>query len=145
MAGERLIIERLTAVDETIAADLDRLFDEGVEWDAEQGAAFLQHPDCLLLAARWDGRICGFATAYRLQRFDRRQAEAQLYEIAVDEVFQRRGIGSALIMEARRWAGEVGAAETWVLTETDNDAARGLYAATGGVEDASRFVMFTYQ
>jgi hypothetical protein len=80
-----LTVRRVTTVDVALAAELDAMFDEGVSWDAEQGQRFLAHPDTLLLVARWDGEACGFLSAYRLQRFDRRQAEVLLYEIGVEE------------------------------------------------------------
>ncbi len=138
-----LTVRRETTVDVVLAAELDALFDEGVSWDAEQGQRFLAHPDTLLLVARWDGAACGFLSAYRLQRFDRRGAEVLLYEIGVEEPFQRQGIGRALVEEAKRWAAELGADELWVLTENDNAPARALYAATGGREETG-LTMFTY-
>ena len=138
-----LTVRRVTIVDEALAAELNTMFDEGVSWDAEQGQRFLAHPDTLLLVARWDGEACGFLSAYRLQRFDRRGAEVLLYEIGVEEPFQRRGVGRALVEEAKRWAADVGADELWVLTEDDNTPARALYAATGGREETG-FTMFTY-
>ena len=139
-----LTVRRETAVDATLAAELDAMFDEGVTWDAEQGERFLAHPDTLLLVARWNGEPCGFLSAYRLQRFDRRGAEVLLYEIGVQEPFQRHGAGRALVEEAKRWAAEVGAAELWVLTEDENTPARALYSATGGREE-SGITMFDYR
>lgn len=138
-----LTVRRVTTVDVALAAELDAMFDEGVSWDAEQGQRFLAHPDTLLLVARWDGEACGFLAAYRLQRFDRRRAEVLLYEIGVEEPFQRRGVGRALVEEAKRWAAELGADELWVLTEDDNAPARALYAATGGREETG-LTMFEY-
>jgi GNAT superfamily N-acetyltransferase len=142
-AKEPFTVRREAAVDAVLAAELDALFDAGVSWDHEQGQRFLAHPDTLFLVARWDGQACGFLTAYRLQRFDRRGAEVLLYEIGVQEPFQRRGVGRALVEEAKRWAAEVGADELWVLTEDGNVPARALYAATGGHEETG-LVMFDY-
>jgi ribosomal protein S18 acetylase RimI-like enzyme len=138
-----LTVRRETTVDLALAADLDAMFDEGVSWDAEQGQRFLAHPDTLLLVARWDGEACGFLSAYRLQRFDHRGAEVLLYEIGVEEPFQRRGVGRALVEEAKRWAAHVEANELWVITEDDNAPARALYTATGGREETG-FTMFDY-
>ena len=141
--GGPLTLSRVTSVDAALAAELDRLFDEGVAWDITQGQRFLAHPDTLLLVARWEGAACGFLSAYQLQRFDRRRAEVLLYEIGVQEPFQRRGVGQALVEEAKRCAAEVGAEELWVLTEEANTPARALYAATGGREELG-FTMFDY-
>jgi ribosomal protein S18 acetylase RimI-like enzyme len=138
-----LTVRRVTTVDVVLAAELGAMFDEGVSWDAEQGRRFLTHPDTLLLVARWDGEACGFLSAYRLQRFDRRGAEVLLYEIGVEEPFQRRGVGRALVEEAKRWAADVGADELWVMTEDDNAPARALYTATGGRAETG-FTMFDY-
>jgi ribosomal protein S18 acetylase RimI-like enzyme len=141
---ESLTVRRVNSVDAVLIAELDMLFDEGMIWDPEQGQRFLAHPDTLLLVARWEGTACGFLSAYRLPRFDSRRAEVLLYEIGVGEPFQRRGVGRALVEEAKRWAAAVGADELWVLTEENNAPARALYTATGGDEELSTR-MFTYR
>jgi ribosomal protein S18 acetylase RimI-like enzyme len=138
-----LIVRRVTTVDEALAAELDAMFNGGISWDADQGQRFLAHPDSLLLIARWDGKACGFVSAYRLQRFDCRGGEVLLYEIGVEEPFQRRGVGRALVEEAKRWSAELGAGELWALTENDNAPARALYAATDGREETG-LTMFEY-
>ncbi|MBA2276771.1 MAG: GNAT family N-acetyltransferase [Chloroflexia bacterium] len=144
MSDDSITIRRLTEVDAALAAQLNAEFDEGMVWDAAEGRRFLESGDNLLLAAFWGGQVRGFATAHRLQRFDRRRAEVLLYEIGVNEGFQRRGVGTALVAEVKRWAREVGADEVWVLTERDNTAAMALYTATGGHADPPGTTMFTY-
>lgn len=140
------MLRRLTAVDTDLASCLNGLFDEGTEWDHEQGNAFLRHPDNLFLGAFWDDVLCGFLTAHRLQRFDQRRAEVLLYEIGVQEDYRNRGIGKKLIAEAERWAAEVGADELWVLTNRSNLPAMALYRSTGRREDdAPDITMFTYR
>jgi GNAT superfamily N-acetyltransferase len=145
MDGGAIQIERLQSVDATLALQLDGLFDEGTVWDVEQGELFLRNPDNLFVLARWAGTVCGFLTAHRLQRFDRRRAEVLLYEIGVDDRYRRRGVGTALIDEVKRWAKEVGADEVWVLTEAGNAAGMALYASTGGEADPPGTTMFTYR
>lgn len=144
MIDHPLSVQRLALVDDALASHLNALFDEGTTWDAEQGHRFLESPDNLFVVARWDESVCGFATAHRLQRVDRRRAEVLLYEIGVHESFRRRGVGTALIAAVTGWAREVGADEVWVLTNTGNTAAMALYTATGGREDAPDITMFTY-
>ena len=55
-----------------------------------------------------------------------------LYELDVDERFRRRGIGRALVEEARELGKRVGAKEMWVETSYDNEPAQATYAAAGG-------------
>jgi GNAT superfamily N-acetyltransferase len=139
-----LSVRRLTSVDTALARQLDELFDEGTVWDRAQGERFLADRSNLLVVAFWDEQARGFASAHRLQRFDRRRAEVLLYEIGVAEPFRTRGIGTALIAEVKRWAAEVGADEVWVLAEATNTPALAFYRATGGEEDTRGAVMFTY-
>ena len=139
----QLTVRRLGAADASWARLLNELFDVGMVWDAGEGRRFLADPANLLVVAFWDDIPCGFATAHRLQRFDRRRAEVLLYEIGVEEPFQRRGVGRALVEEAKRWSAELGAGELWALTENDNAPARALYAATGGREETG-LTMFEY-
>jgi GNAT superfamily N-acetyltransferase len=134
----------VASVDASLAAQLDPLFDEGMEWDEREGRRFLADPGNLLLVAFWGDVPCGFATAHRLQRFDRRRAEVLLYEIGVDEAYQRRGIGAAMVKEINRWAAEVAAAEVWVLAEGDDDRAQAFYRAIGGQPDERGAMMFTF-
>jgi GNAT superfamily N-acetyltransferase len=140
----RLTVRRITSLDESLAHQLNALFDEGMTWDATQGDRFFADPANLLIVAYWDDQPCGFATAYRLQRFDTRRAEVLLYEIGVAESHQRRGIGSAMVEDVMTWAREVGAHEIWVLTERTNEAAMALYRATGGEDDGPGTAMFVY-
>lgn len=137
-------IERVVRVDAALAAGLNRLFDEGMTWDEGNGRTFLANPDALLLVARWQGIVCGFATAHRLPRFDGLASEVNLYEIGTDEAYRRRGVARALVAEVKEWAAERGSANVWVLTEVDNEAAQSLYAATGGIREESAVTMFTY-
>ena len=139
-----ITVRRLTTVPAELAIALTPLFDEEIVWDTVAGERFLANPDCLFLLAEAGPVPCGFLTAYRLPRFDAKGAEVQLYEIGVDEAWQRRGVATALIAALDRWAREVGATEYWVITETDNVAANALYAATGGDPDLADFRMYSW-
>lgn len=146
MESDALAIRRLAEVDHALAMQLDPLFDEGLAWHARQGKSFLENPNTCFLVAFWGLRPCGFVMAYRLPRFDRRQAEVLLYEIGVDENYRRRGIGTSLIKETKRWAAEGGAEEVWVLANRSNLPAMAMDRSTGGEEDeASDITMFTYR
>lgn len=139
-----LTISRLQSVDAFLAARLSVLFDEGMVWDEGEGARFLGDPGNFLAVAFWGESPCGFVSAHRLQRFDRRRAEVLLYEIGVDDPYQRRGIGAALVAAVTSWAAEVGADEVWVLAEGDDDRAQAFYRAIGGQPDEQGALMFTF-
>ena len=139
-----LTILRPTTIGATLAAQINQLLDEENVWDAAAGARFLADPGNLFLLAAWHGQPCGFLTAYRLQRFDQRLAEVFISEIGVDEAYQRRGIGAALIAACRVWATEVGAPELWVPAEAGDTPANAFYRATGGVPDAFLTRIYNY-
>jgi GNAT superfamily N-acetyltransferase len=130
-----IVIKKISKVPDNFINQLNQLFDEGVVWDKEQGSKFLGNPDNALFLGFLDDVVAGFLTAHRLQRFDRKKAEVLLYEIGVDEKFQRKGVGRALIENVKNWAREIEAGEVWVLTERSNLAAMALYTSCGGVEE----------
>lgn len=138
-------IKRITQESELDALNLNTLLDPGTVWESNQGKAFLQNKDNILLVAILENQYVGFLTGHRLQRFDKRKAEVLLYEIGVHESFRRQGVGRALIESLKQWAKEVGADEVWVLTEKDNQAAMALYKSVGGEEDSPNTTMFTYK
>jgi len=129
---KQITIERITKNEDIFLTQINSLLDEGVEWDIEQGRKFLENSDNAVFVAVWEQKAVGFLTAYRLQRFDKRQAEVLLYEIGVSENFRQKGIGKALIEKVRNWGKEIDADEIWVLTNKSNTAANALYQSAGG-------------
>lgn len=139
-------IRRVTEMSPELLARVNRDWPEE-PWAAAPAAAFVANPDNLLLLAETADRdrIAGIVTAHRLQRLDALRAEVLLYAIDVHPDAQRQGIGRALVEATTAWAAEIGAANTWVLTERSNHAAMALYTATGGIDDIPEVAMFTYE
>jgi ribosomal protein S18 acetylase RimI-like enzyme len=94
-------------------------------------AHFAAQPNHRMLLARHDSRTVGFVSIVELTHPDK-GIEWFLYELAVDEGFQRRGIGRALVEAATELARTVGAYSVFTLTEIDNDAALTTYRSAGG-------------
>lgn len=139
-------VRRVEPDDAEFAAQLDDLLlDEGSRWDQERGRLFLADTGNALFLAEVDGVSVGYATAHRLQRFDARNAEVLIYDIGVEEAYQRRGVGRALIERVMAWAREAGADEVWVLADADDERACAFYAATGGERFTPGTEMFTYR
>jgi aminoglycoside 3-N-acetyltransferase I len=82
----------------------------------------------------FDGALpVGFVLAYELPRRHGGASMLIVYEVDVHEQYRRRGIASTLLRELERIASERGIAESFVLTEPENDAANALYRSLGGV------------
>lgn len=117
------------------------VFDHDVR--ADYLGAFFDDPHSLLAVAIDDGVVVGMASGVVYGHPDK---PLQLFvnEVGVAPTHQRRGLARGLIRCLLARGRELGCAEAWVATEEENAAARALYAATGGLEAASRAVVFTY-
>ena len=138
------IIRHLTDLPPDLLARLNGADLLDAPWQPEPAAAFLADANNLLLLAMDGDAPIGFLTAHRLQRLDARRAEVLIYEIAVAEAVQRRGIGRALIERATAWAAVVGADLAWVLTDGGDDRAAAFYRGTGGTPDPPGITLFSY-
>ena len=63
-----------------------------------------------------------------------------LYELAVDEPFQNRGIGRALVERLAALARDAGCYGMWVITDDINRPARAVYEGTGGVPQTDQVI-----
>lgn len=127
--GTGLIIRRLQPGDLPLLLAPQEVFDEVVQPDWAQ--RFLAHPDHHLVAAIANGGLVGFVSAVTYLHPDK-PVECWINEVGVAEAFQRRGIGRQLIAATLAHAWSLGCEGAWVLTNSGNRAARGLYAACGG-------------
>lgn len=101
-------------------------------------AAFLADPSTFIFVARDDTGTVGWVYGYVLNRPEGRRAMF-IYELEVAERVRRQGHGSRLIEACLAEARRLDCFKVWVLTETENSAARGLYLATGaapGIDQA---------
>lgn len=127
-------------------AVLDRVdpevFDEGV--DARWSAEFLADPRHHLAVAIDGGVVVGMASGVHYVHPDK-PPELWVNEVGVAPSHHRRGVGKAMLAALFARGRELGCGEAWVLTETDNTAARALYAAAGGEEIDPPPVMVTFR
>ncbi|MBE9042786.1 GNAT family N-acetyltransferase [Oscillatoriales cyanobacterium LEGE 11467] len=86
-------------------------------------------------------RVVGMASAVHYVHPDKPN-ELWINEVGVAPAYQHRGIGKQLLEKLFDLARELGCTEAWVLTEAENSAARGLYAAVGGSEESVVYVTF---
>jgi aminoglycoside 3-N-acetyltransferase I len=105
---------------------------------------FLRNPANYLLVAEQEDEVIGFLLAYRLERADREASQMFVYEVEVAAAWRGRHLASALVEKIKELARAEGMFEAFVLTSRSNDAARRLYARTGGVVEDDSAMLFVY-
>ena len=88
--------------------------------------------DCYFIVCLVDSAPVGYLSAYRFPNVENADFYVYLFDIIVDERYQRTGIGSRLVEELKRQCLADGVARIWVGTALENTAAQRLYEATGG-------------
>lgn len=126
------------AVLDAVAADV---FDHPV--DRRWAAEFLADPRHHLAVALAEGTVVGMASGVHYVHPDK-PPELWVNEVGVAPPFQNQGVGRRLLRALLARGREVGCIQAWVGTEVGNAAARRLYQAVGGVEDAEPFVLITF-
>lgn len=97
--------------------------------------------DGLLLAARVDGKLAGYACLYWTFSSLSATEVVLMNDLFVAEEHRGRGVGRALIDASRNVARERGATHLEWATAPDNETAQRLYDATG----AERSTWVTYE
>lgn len=117
------------------------VFDEPI--DPARTAAWLDSSGHhMMLAVADGGLVVGMITAMVHRHVDK-PTELYVDEVGVDDAWQRQGIGRRLFDAMLAFGREIGCEESWVGTETDNTAARALYATRPRTEEGA-FVMYLY-
>jgi aminoglycoside 3-N-acetyltransferase I len=153
MAKVAVDVRRLTPGDEGVAREMfvtmkavfgddedDR--DEGEELGDEDVAGLLRRGDFWALAATEAGVVVGGLTAHALPMTRSRSTELFLYDLAVRQDRQRRGIGRALVEELLTLAADAGIRTTFVPADDEDTHALDFYRALGG--EASPVTFFTF-
>lgn len=118
-------------------------------WDTtpsqETIVKFSSNSHNILLSAEVDDVLVGQVIGYILERWDQDEPMLFLYSIEVEEAYQRKGIGTALIRAVRKLGQAEGYSEAFVFTNESNLAAKQLYQSTGGKRlNPDDVVMFEY-
>jgi ribosomal protein S18 acetylase RimI-like enzyme len=108
--------------------------------DREATRRFLDEATSHLCVAYEDGAPAGFVSGVETTHPDK-GTEVLLYELAVDEPFRRRGIGTALVRALAERARARGCYGMWVLTDRVNEAGLATYRAAGAIEESDQVML----
>lgn len=139
---------RLTSDDRELARDMiitmAKVFDEPYDFvsDAYLGK-LLSRADFWAIAALVDGEIAGGLTAYTLPMTRTETSEVFIYDIAVREDHQRKGIGRLLIAALLEEARAEGIEVLFVPADNEDTHALEFYRALGGVPQAVTIFTFS--
>src|SRR5262249_26643592 len=103
----------------------------------------LSRNDFCALTALEDGKPIGGLTAFILPLTRSELAELFIYDIAVQQAHQRRGIGRQLVDRVRGFAAEAGITTIWVPAENDDVEALEFYRTIGGAPTPTTIFTFS--
>lgn len=107
--------------------------------DAAYLGNLLGSDDFVALVAMQESGIVGGLVAYELRKFEQRRSEFYIYDLAVDFVYRRQGIATALIEALKPIAIARGGSMMYVQADPVDAAAVALYAKLGTREDVLHF------
>ena len=114
------------------------VFDDDI--DPAQAAAYAAAPGHLMLLAI-DGDLVVGQIAGMIHHGIDRPPELYIDNLGVEPSHQRRGIARSLLEQLVKLGRTEGCTEAWVLTETDNEPARALYATRGEASTSAMYIM----
>jgi ribosomal protein S18 acetylase RimI-like enzyme len=132
----RVDIRRIVSVDAIEAAG--NLFDARPRRAAAE--RFVSEASHHLLVAYLDEVPAGMVSGVEMTHPDK-GTEMFLYELGVDETFQGRRVGQALVSALASLARDRGCYGMWVLTDADNAAALATYERSGGSSEGTQVML----
>lgn len=117
------------------------VFDHPV--DSHYLQLFISNPANVLMVAIADETVVGMATGIAYAHPDK-APQLFIVEVGVDDAYQRRGIGTALINALLLEGAKQGCQEAWVPTEGDNTSAIDFYRSMNARQERAQAVVFTF-
>jgi aminoglycoside 3-N-acetyltransferase I len=136
--NEQITVKRLEADDLQLLQRLVILFHRVFEADEKIMAAedyhvqLLENPAFIAMVAMDGKEIVGGLTAYLLPMYYRHSAEAYIYDIAVADAHQRKGLGRALIESLKEYCRQNGISTIFVEAHEEDTHAVAFYKSLGG-------------
>ncbi len=102
----------------------------------------LEKEDFFVFVAVAEGNIVGGLTAYSLTQYYSESPLVYIYDVAVLQKYQRKGIGKKLMLGIQDYCKEIGIGEIIVQADEADEHAIEFYHSTGAV--AAKVVQFYY-
>ncbi|NEI37079.1 GNAT family N-acetyltransferase [Rhizobium leguminosarum] len=118
----------------------EEVFDQ--EINAQRLATYLKSSGHLMIIAVCEKQVIGQIAAYVHSHPDR-ASDVYIDNLGVAPPFQRRGVARRLLDEVLAWGKTLDCDQAWIVTDTENNAARALYQGRGAA--AEPIVMFSYK
>ncbi|EJC83294.1 acetyltransferase [Rhizobium leguminosarum bv. trifolii WSM2297] len=118
----------------------EEVFDE--EISPQRLATYLELPGHLMILAVYGKQVIGQVAAYVHCHPDQ-ASDVYIDNLGVAPAFQRRGVARRLVDDVFACGKTLGCHQVWIVTDTENDAARALYEGRGAA--AEPIVMFSYK
>ena len=139
--------QRLTTSDHETARALFALMEEVFENEHPPLsdpylARLLAREDLWVIAAFVDDTLAGGITAHVLPMTRSESSELFIYDLAVREDLQRRGVGRALMTRLREDAAAAGIEDSFVPADDEDTHALAFYRAVGGKPSPVTFFTF---
>ncbi len=140
-------VERLGAGELAAMRQANRLFGDVFGEEGYHGpppgddhlAKLLSDPKFVALVATIDGDMVGALAGYELVKFEAERSEFYIYDLAVREAHQRRGVATALIEALKPLARAAGGWVIFVQADPVDAPAVALYEKLGVREDVLHF------
>jgi len=114
----------------------------GAALPTEHLQSLLNEPHFSVFVAEHDANVVGALTAYTLPTYYTGRPFVYIFDVAIEENYQRQGIGSQLLDAVKAYGKEIGAAELFVQADLEDTHALEFYRKNGG--EAESVVHFTY-
>ncbi|MEM1405437.1 MAG: GNAT family N-acetyltransferase [Bacteroidota bacterium] len=95
----------------------------------------LGNPGFFVFIAKFENEVVGALTAYTLDQYYSQKPLAYIYDLAVDEKYQRQGIGSQLISAINKVCRQRGFEEVFVQADKVDNYVIDFYRSTQPTEE----------
>jgi len=110
--------------------------------NAQRLETYLEAPGHLMIIAVCGTQVIGQVAAY-VHRHPDQASDVYIDNLGVTPAFRRCGVARRLVNEVLAWGKTLKCRQAWIVTETENHAARALYEGQGAA--AEPIVMFSYR